>query len=108
MHDGDELIVRFEDRIFVWMPAVTLLWTSLDGTNKGIDDRLMANASGRPAHLVAAIVHLPQDLTISEGYTGWAISTCDWERLADNLHPILWSLHRGPTEKNTRKFPSRI
>lgn len=59
VYNRNELIVRFEYRVFVRMPAVALLWTSLNGSDECVNNRLVADSFGRSTNFVAAIVHLP-------------------------------------------------
>ena len=88
MHNGNQFVMGFED-IF-WMPVVTLLRASLNGSHKSIDRRLMTNSLEIASYICAEAPHLPQNLTKRIKYTYNRISIRITSRYMARLTSSSW------------------
>ncbi len=62
MYERHQLIMWLQDRIFVWMSAVTLLGDALYRSHNCIDGGLVMNLFGFSSRVLVTIMHLPQHL----------------------------------------------
>ena len=61
--------MRFEYRIFIWMPAITLLRDTSYGLLDSIDGKLRVQTADWWVNVLGAIMHFPQDLSEHVWYT---------------------------------------
>ena len=61
MHNRNKFVVWFQNGILFWMPTVTLVRASLDGSEESVDGKSVMQPLGMGPS-VGVIPHFPQDL----------------------------------------------